>query len=557
MPKISAPWPRRVLLLIAALLVIWFGPLNYRHLVKPDEGRYAEIPREMVTTGDWLTPHLNGVLYFEKPALQYWATAAAYEVFGQHEWTARLWPALTGFAGLLLVGFTGLQLFDRRAGLYAALVLASSFLYVGIGHINTLDMGVTFFMALSLCGLLLAQRPGASPRQNRNWMLVTWAAMGFSMLSKGLIGIVLPGAVLVLYTLIERDWRLWRRLHLGKGLLLFAVIALPWFVAVSLRNPDFFHFFFIHEHFQRFLTKEAHRVQPWYFFIVILIAGMLPWTFTMLGALRHAWRADAPTAAFKSQRLLLVWSAFIFVFFSISDSKLPSYILPIFPSLALLIGAYLTRLRDKTLAWQLVPVAVLALAGLMTAPLAIRTEHNPLDVPLLQHYIYWAMAALVLLLIGLGLAIWLLRRGRRTPALVAASLLTLVAFQVAINGHESFAPRMSAYALAQVIKPYVRANAPFYSVYMYDQTLPYYIHHTFIQVQYQDELAFGLQHAPQRYLPNLQAFENAWVRQPYALAIMTPDIYQELQQAHLPMQVIANDGYHIVIKTPGRLPPPQ
>lgn len=557
MPKISAPWPRRVLLLIAALLVIWFGPLNYRHLVKPDEGRYAEIPREMVTTGDWLTPHLNGVLYFEKPALQYWATAAAYEVFGQHEWTARLWPALTGFAGLLLVGFTGLQLFDRRAGLYAALVLASSFLYVGIGHINTLDMGVTFFMALSLCGLLLAQRPGASPRQNRNWMLVTWAAMGFSMLSKGLIGIVLPGAVLVLYTLIERDWRLWRRLHLGKGLLLFAVIALPWFVAVSLRNPDFFHFFFIHEHFQRFLTKEAHRVQPWYFFIVILIAGMLPWTFTMLGALRHAWRADAPTAAVKSQRLLLVWSAFIFVFFSISDSKLPSYILPIFPSLALLIGAYLTRLRDKTLAWQLVPVAVLALAGLMTAPLAIRTEHNPLDVPLLQHYIYWAMAALVLLLIGLGLAIWLLRRGRRTPALVAASLLTLVAFQVAINGHESFAPRMSAYALAQVIKPYVRANAPFYSVYMYDQTLPYYIHHTFIQVQYQDELAFGLQHAPQRYLPNLQAFENAWVRQPYALAIMTPDIYQELQQAHLPMQVIANDGYHIVIKTPGRLPPPQ
>lgn len=557
MPKISAPWPRRVLLLIAALLVIWFGPLNYRHLVKPDEGRYAEIPREMVTTGDWLTPHLNGVLYFEKPALQYWATAAAYEVFGQHEWTARLWPALTGFAGLLLVGFTGLQLFDRRAGLYAALVLASSFLYVGIGHINTLDMGVTFFMALSLCGLLLAQRPGASPRQNRNWMLVTWAAMGFSMLSKGLIGIVLPGAVLVLYTLIERDWRLWRRLHLGKGLLLFAVIALPWFVAVSLRNPDFFHFFFIHEHFQRFLTKEAHRVQPWYFFIVILIAGMLPWTFTMLGALRHAWRADGPTAAFKSQRLLLVWSAFIFVFFSISDSKLPSYILPIFPSLALLIGAYLTRLRDKTLAWQLVPVAVLALAGLMTAPLAIRTEHNPLDVPLLQHYIYWAMAALVLLLIGLGLAIWLLRRGRRTPALVAASLLTLVAFQVAINGHESFAPRMSAYALAQVIKPYVRANAPFYSVYMYDQTLPYYIHHTFIQVQYQDELAFGLQHAPQRYLPDLQAFENAWVRQPYALAIMTPDIYQELQQAHLPMQVIANDGYHIVIKTPGRLPPPQ
>jgi 4-amino-4-deoxy-L-arabinose transferase-like glycosyltransferase len=343
-------------------------------------------------------------------------------------------------------------------------------------------------------------------------------------------------------------------LHLGKGLLLFSAIALPWFVAVSVRNPDFFQFFFIHEHFQRFLTKEAHRVQPWFFFLPILLAGMLPWAIPMFGALRQAWRADGTASTFKPQRLLLIWTLFIFVFFSISDSKLPSYILPIFPALALLIGAYLTRLREKTIAWQLLPIAVLALIGLFASPLAIRTEHNPIDVPLLQHYIHWLIAALVIWVIGLGLGILLLWRGRRTPALVSVALITLVAFQVAISGHESFAPRMSTYTLAQTIKPYVRPSAPFYSVYMYDQTLPYYIKHTFIQVQYQDELAFGLQHAPQRYLPDLPAFEAAWVKQPYALAVMTPDIYQQLQQAHLPMQVIANDGYHVVIKTPGITP---
>ena len=143
--------------LLAAFAVVWFGTLDYRKLIKPDEGRYAEIAREMAVSGDWITPRLNGIKYFEKPPLQYWATAAAFNLFGQDEWTARLWPGITGFLGVLLALYTGTKLFGPAAGGLAAMVLGTSLLYLFIGHINTLDMGVAFFLEAALCAFLLAQ----------------------------------------------------------------------------------------------------------------------------------------------------------------------------------------------------------------------------------------------------------------------------------------------------------------------------------------------------------------------------------------------------------------
>ena len=193
---------RTLWLLLLALVVIWFGNLEYRYLIKPDEGRYAEIPREMVASGDWVTPRLNDLKYFEKPPLQYWATAVAYEVFGEHQWTSRLWTALTGLAGVLLAWFTGTRLFGREAGLYAALILGSSSLYALMAHINTLDMGVTFFITLGIFSLLLAQQKSAQVYR-RNWMLLAWAALALAVLSKGLMGVILPGAALFLYSLFN------------------------------------------------------------------------------------------------------------------------------------------------------------------------------------------------------------------------------------------------------------------------------------------------------------------------------------------------------------------
>lgn len=538
-----------LLFLLAVFFVVWFSNLEYRKLVRPDEGRYAEIPREMVASGDWTTPRLNGVKYFEKPALQYWATAAAYTTFGEHHWTARLWPALTGFLGILLVGFTGRKLFGGNAGFYAAAVLASSLLYVLIGHLNTLDMGVSFFMGMGLCGFLLAHRPNVPARENRLWMHVTWAALAFSVLSKGLIGLVLPGAVLVLYTLIQRDWRLWTRLHMVTGLLLFFAIATPWFVLVSKANPEFFQFFFIHEHFERFLTKVHGRYQPWYYFVPILLMGMLPWVIPMFDALVRAWKSEGKRG-FQPKRFLLIWSVFIYFFFSISDSKLPSYLLPIFPALALLIGERLTQLSGRALFWQTAPLVALAAAALWLAPDVAQMGDEEVLPEYYRAYIPWLMGAGATLLGGTLLALYWSRRQKISPAIFALGFAGLVSSQLILTGHESLSPASSAYRLAQQIKPYLKPGIPFYSVGMYEQTLPFYIKRTVTVVAWQDELEFGFQQEPDKWIPQIETFKQLWRKEPYALAIMNPSTYQQMEQDKLPMVVIARDTRRIVVRKP-------
>ncbi|MEG2964310.1 MAG: glycosyltransferase family 39 protein, partial [Janthinobacterium sp.] len=207
--------------LLGIFIVVTLYALGIRTLVPPDEGRYAEMAREMFVTGDWITTRLNGIKYFEKPPLQTWMNALTFAAFGLGEWQARLWTGLCGIIGVCMTAYAGKRVFGPRVGLYAGLVLASSLFWLASGQINSLDMGLSGMMTVTLASLLVAQRDEASETERRNWMLVCWAGMALAVLSKGLIGIVLPGGVLVLYSLCARDWRIWTRLHLVKGLLLF------------------------------------------------------------------------------------------------------------------------------------------------------------------------------------------------------------------------------------------------------------------------------------------------------------------------------------------------
>ncbi|MGV3656099.1 MAG: ArnT family glycosyltransferase, partial [Noviherbaspirillum sp.] len=251
----SSTWLTGCLLVLCC--AVWLAALDARTLVPTDEARYAEMAREMAASGDFITPRLNGIKYFEKPPLQIWMTAFAFKVFGVGEWQARLWTGLCGLGTVFLLAWSGARLFGRDVGHAAGAVLASCFYWGLGGHISSLDMGLAAMMTLTLCGFLLAQRDGATMLERHAWMLAAWAGMALAVLSKGLVGIVLPGAVLVLHTLSTRDWRLWKRLHAGSGLLLFSVIAAPWFILVSKANPEFPYFFFIHEHLQRF-TSHVH-----------------------------------------------------------------------------------------------------------------------------------------------------------------------------------------------------------------------------------------------------------------------------------------------------------
>jgi 4-amino-4-deoxy-L-arabinose transferase-like glycosyltransferase len=551
-----APHPLLIGLLFTILAVLWFVTLNHNALVRPDEGRYAEIPREMLVSGDWITPRLNGLKYFEKPALQYWATASAYTLFGQHEWTARLWSALTGFLGILMVYFTGSRLYGVRAGLIAALVLASSFLYFAIGHINILDMGVTFFMNLSLSALLLAQ-VSATRAAQRNWMLLCWLAMGLSMLSKGLIGIAIPGAVLIIYSVLARDLQIWQRLHIGWGLLVFAVVTLPWFVLVSHANPEFLWFFFVHEHFLRYLTPVSGRVHPWFSFFPIVMLGILPWLFPMLHALWRGWGKGTTlnfspyySTNFSANRLLMVWTGFIFIFFSISHSKLVPYILPIFPAMALLMGERLNQISGKSLSWQLVATLPFALALFMLAPLATRSASNEVPYALFADFVPWIQAGALLWGAGAVIAIVLARREHTLSAIITMTLFALLMEHAIYLGYNVMSPASSAQLIAQQIKPWLRPGVPFYSVAMYEQTLPPYLQRTMTMVAHPDEMEFGIQQEPNKWIPTVAEFERIWPQQTYALAVMSPKEYDLLRQQGLAMHVIACDTRRVVVTTP-------
>lgn len=529
--------------------VIWFTTLGMRALVPTDEGRYAEMAREMVATGDWITPRLNAIKYFEKPPLQVWATALTFEVFGLGEWQARLWTGLCGWLGILLTALAGWRLYGPRVGLTAGLVLASSFFWAALGHINTLDMGVSGMMTLALASLLIAQRDEANKKERRNWMLACWAGMALAFLSKGLMGIVLPGAVLVLYTLWSRDWKIWTRLHLVSGLALFLIISAPWIVLVSLKNPEFPHFFFIHEHFQRFTTKIHHRSGPWHYFIPILLFGILPWLGVFFQSIWTAFR-EREMSSFQPKKMLVTWAVFIFVFFSISDSKLPSYILPIFPALALLIALYLQRASRASWTAASVIVGVFGIAGLCLLPRLPSLGADKLEVANYHSAQPWAAAAFALMAAAALFVLLQAWRNRNNSGAASAWALAgagFLASQLLMVGTDAQGRYRAGLDVVPQIEAAMTPDTPIYIVGMYEQSLPFYLRRTMTMVEHADEMEFGLEQEPRLWLPTRKAFIREWNNDKKAIAIVDPSVYTELIEQGLPMRLIARDARRVVV----------
>ena len=544
--------------LAAMFVLIWFGMLAARTLVPTDEGRYAEMAREMLATGDWITTRLNGIKYFEKPPLQIWMTALAFKFFGLGEWQARLWTGVCGFAGIVFTGIAGTRVFGRDTGITAVLVLASCLFWAAMGHINTLDMGLAGGMTLTLAGMLIAQRGGSGFRRQRRWMLACWTGMAWAVLSKGLIGLALPGAVLIVYTMVARDWKIWTRLHLLPGLALFFLMTTPWFILVSLKNPEFPYFFFIHEHFQRFTSKVHHREGPWYYFLPILAGGLLPWlaaTVQSLWAARGEDRVETSSQVttvdpFQPKKLLLVWSLLIFVFFSVSGSKLPSYILPIFPALALLMATYLRSAPLRT--WWFLGGLMAALAVIMLAlvPKLPGFAKSAIDLADYQASRPWVAAAAIVILAGALPVLWWSRQQRADIAprgTLALAISGFVAVQLLMLGAEPHGRTRSGIALAPAISAELTPATPLYAVGLYDQTLPFYLRRTMTLVAHADELEFGLEQEPALWLPTMALFVERWTNGPKAVAITRPEIYRDLLAQGVRMRVIGQDARRVAI----------
>jgi 4-amino-4-deoxy-L-arabinose transferase-like glycosyltransferase len=524
--------------------VLSLATLSLRPLFNTDEGRYAEIPREMLSGGDWLIPHLNGLAYVEKPPLQYWATALSLRVFGPGEFGARLYTALSALFTVLIVSLTATRLWGAAAGWRAGALLASMVLFLIMGQLLTLDMSLTWYVTLALVGFLRAQAPASGSRE-RGWMLLVWTATALGVLTKGLVAAVLPAAVLVLYSLYARDWAPWRRLHLTVGLPVFLAIAVPWYWLAARRLPDFLEFFFVHEHFARYLTPSADREEAWWFFGLVFLLGSMPWTFAALRVLIQGWRRPSATPVFDVKLFLRIWVLFVCVFFSVSDSKLIPYILPAFPALALLMADLPADIFERDLR----RTAFLTLGCAIA--LALGCLFAPRYVPPSDRSAYFVLLARPLVQIALLLAasaLYVLAQRRRGVTRSAVFLGTgwCLSGLLMMRAAAAVAPVYSGVTLARAL-PIVPPGTPVYSVQTYDQTLPFYWHRTVELVAYRGELDYGLRYDPQAELPSIAEFVARWNEAPSAYAVMEKKTFAELGAQGVPMRELARDANRVLV----------
>jgi hypothetical protein len=322
--------------------VIYMSLLTVMPLMEPDETRYSAIPSEMNSSGDYVTPRLKGTVYLEKPPLSYWATAVSFILFGENEFSARLFPALCTWGCIFLVYFMGVSFHDNKTGLYAAAVLATSLYHFIMGSLNILDMPLTFFVSLATwCGYRYFS--GTEETKRRLYFFYFFCALAF--LTKGLIGILFPFAVTILWLLLSKRWRDIFKLFSPVGIVILLAVAGPWLVLVQKANNDFFWFFFIQEHFLRYTSDMHGKSETFFFYIPILIAGTLPWCAFLPKAIKEN---DTKTASLfrpAEKIFLLTWLGFILLFYSVSSSKLIPYVAPVFLPIAIFIG-HIFRIHD-------------------------------------------------------------------------------------------------------------------------------------------------------------------------------------------------------------------
>jgi 4-amino-4-deoxy-L-arabinose transferase-like glycosyltransferase len=509
----------RRLALAACALLLFFGGLGGFPLLEPDEGRYAEIPREMLAWQDFVTPRLNGVLYFEKPPLYYWLNAAALSVLERPATACRLASACFGLAGVGLAWLLGLSIggsigdkSGRRVALWAAVVLGSSPMWVALSRANIIDMTLTFFLCATLTCFWLAQERQKGERGERLLWLGMFLAAALATLSKGLIGFVIPGAVIFFFLLFARRWRLLLRVPWLTGIGLFLLVAVPWHVLAARRNPDFLWYYFVHEHWLRYTTPEANHLEPFWYFAAVLALGMLPWT-GLLPAAGRLFRGAGRLRDRPGLIFLACWAGFILLFFSASQSKLAPYILSAFPPIAVLIALAIEEswlrawTRGGGVAGSLA-VTVLA-AALLWASFGKVASFSTGFVPVLFAF---ALPALIAALLAVG---WWWRHGAARPrslmALAAASALVVGCLWAA--GPRVAATRSSA-RMARILAPRLAPDDEVYAYHCYPQTLPVYLRRLVGIVSFQGELEFGIGRLTPgeraRRFPTPEQFRRVW-----------------------------------------------
>jgi 4-amino-4-deoxy-L-arabinose transferase-like glycosyltransferase len=320
-------------------------------LFEPDEGRNAERAREILLLDNWVIPHENFLPALDKPMFFYWLIALSFKLFGIAEWPARLPSALAALGCLFVVYRFVRKRYGPWEGLWSTLILLTSLEFFVYSRLVILDMTLTFFTTVAFLAFYSAvETDNATTR--RRYCLLLYSAMACATLLKGLIAVMLPGMVAFFYLGLTKRWRLVGRMDLLLGAVVYFAIVSPFYLWAEARHPGYLEYYFWEEHFVRFLTPRFQRDEPWYFFFLILASGFFPWTVLLPQAARHCWNNYSD----HKNLYLILWIVLPFLFFSLSQSKLPHYLLPIFPPLSIVTAIVVTkRIRESSgLPWFLI-----------------------------------------------------------------------------------------------------------------------------------------------------------------------------------------------------------
>jgi 4-amino-4-deoxy-L-arabinose transferase-like glycosyltransferase len=466
------------ILIVATLYVSYFSHLGAIGFVGPDEPRYAWIARDMAETGDWVTPRLYGKPWFEKPPLYYWGAALSFKIFGVSEAAARLPSAISALLATLALAWLAWRIYGLETARWLVLLLPTTVGMIGFSHAAATDMPfsamLTIAMACAAVALRLVPRwesgadvaltaDGASANLGRSktpWLALILFGffLGAAVLAKGPAGIILSGGAVFFWALFSRRWRDAFRMFHPAAIASFCVTALPWYVLCARRNPDFFRIFIIEHNFKRYLTPEFQHIQPFWFYVPITLLALLPWTLLIFAPLKDGWRAWNEKRWRNSPEMYFAcWAAFPLAFFSLSQSKLPGYILPVIPPLGLFLAQSLTlRVRRIVPGGKWPAVA----SGLTLIALAVGILLNVQKIPFAIDYSPPGPHGIVLLgVCVMGLAVVVLGVLRRTPAAILVSVfavLVILAFSLTGDAQWSLDAGISERTAAD----YLRSELP-------------------------------------------------------------------------------------------------
>jgi 4-amino-4-deoxy-L-arabinose transferase-like glycosyltransferase len=417
-----------VIALVVLCAVVNFFGLGRVPLLGPDEPRYAEVAREMYEAGDWITPQLGGINWFEKPALTYWISTAGYALFGVSEFSARAGIALLASIGVLLLYFFGKKVRSSRFGYLSASTLVTCGMWPGFSRAVTFDLTLSVALELGLLSFFLWQSREDAKGKRSLWLVFCFA-LGLAVLAKGLVGIVLPLIVIGPYLLLTRQLKVVVRPGLLlSGILVFSATAATWYwPVISRHGTDFINDFFLAHHLQRYVSNKFRHPQPFYFFWIIAFVGIFPWSFYVASnawqSMKRLW-ARFDWASDRLSLFLWLWVLMPVLFFSFSGSKLPGYILPVFPPIAMIVGMELEKWweADEPKRMKFLAIATAILIITVAAGFGLLGDRE-IGLSLLDAF---RVATIGILAAVVYLALWVLLSGRAATLFLPFGLALLI-----------------------------------------------------------------------------------------------------------------------------------